>query len=61
MNLSNFILAVLCDFTCAMSIVLCGKCALETSNFLLSLLWWLAVYFVLDLHVRLTNYLREIY
>lgn len=61
MNLSNFILTVLCDFICAISIILCGRYALETSNILLSLLWWFAVYFILGLHVRLTNYLREIY
>lgn len=61
MNLSKFISIVLCDFICAMSIILCGRCALETSNILLSLLWWIAVYFMLGLHVSLTNYLKEIY
>lgn len=61
MNLSNFILVVLCDIICAFSIILCGKCALETTNFLYCILWWFGVYFVLGLHVRLINYLKESY
>ena len=55
----DVLLKSLCNIICAFLIVICGREALETTNMLYCILWWFGVYFVLELHVRLINYLEE--
>lgn len=55
----DVLLKSLCNITCAFLIIICGREALETSNMLYCILWWFGVYFMLELHVRLINYLEE--
>lgn len=57
--MGNYLLTFLCNVSCALSVAFCGKNALETTNILYCLLWWFGVYFTLDLHVYLINYIRE--
>jgi hypothetical protein len=58
--MKKFILGCLCDIASAFAMVLCGKEALETTNFWLCILYWFGVYFTLDLHVYLTNYIKKL-
>lgn len=57
--MQNYLLTCLCNVFCAFAIVLCGREALETTNFLLCILYWFGVYFTLDIHTYLINYLRD--
>ena len=55
----NFVVKCICNIACAFSIVYFGRAAVETSNLLICILCWFAVYFVLELHVRLINYIER--
>ena len=57
--MQKFILTCLCNIAAAFTIVLCGKEALETTNFWLCILYWFGVYFILDLHISLINYIKK--
>ena len=55
----DVLLKSFCNIICAFLIVICGREALDTPNILYCILWWFGVYFMLELHVRLINYLEE--
>ena len=55
----DYLLQVCCDIMCAFLIIICGREALETSSLLISIVCWLGVYILLDLHVYLTNSIKE--
>ena len=58
--MQKYLLTCLCNITAAFAVALCGKGALETPNFWLCLLYWFGVYFTLDLHIYLINYIRDL-
>ena len=58
--MQKHILACLCNITSAFGISLCGKAALETNYIGLCLIYWIGVYFILELHVYLINYLKNL-
>ena len=49
--MQKYILAGLCNIASAFGIAFCGKAALETNYIGLCLIYWIGVYFILELHV----------
>jgi len=58
--MQKYILAGLCNIASAFGIAFCGKAALETNYIGLCLIYWIGVYFILELHVYLINYLKNL-
>ena len=58
--MQKYLLTCLCNIAVALSVALCGKEALETPYIGLCFLYWFGVYFTLELHVYLINYIRNL-
>ena len=57
--MQKYLLTCLCNITSAFAVAICGKGALETTNLWLCILYWFGVYFTLDLHTYLINYIKK--
>ena len=57
--MQKHLLICLCNIVAAFVVAFCGKEALETPNIWLCMLYWFGVYFTLDLHVSLINYIHK--
>ena len=57
--MKNLFLKTLNDIVAALLIVLFGMLAIKTSSMLLAILLWFIVYVILDLHVYLSNKLKN--
>ena len=59
--MAKFILKGLSEIAAAFAIALCGKEALDSTNgVLMCIAYWVGIYCILDLHVYLTNYIKEL-